>query len=183
MVANPKQAVKLTYEDYSKTPEDERYELIDGELIMAPSPNRAHQTVQAKLGSALHARVQAEDLGEFFFTPFDVVLSMYDTVQPDLIFVSNENADVITDANIRGAPDLVVEIISPSSTARDWVVKRDLYARHGVKEYWVIDPVERTVWTMILDDRILELAATLREGDTLSSETVSGFSVNVSDIF
>ena len=63
------------------------------------------------------------------------------------------------------------------------MVKRDLYARHGVKEYWVIDPVERTVWTMILDDGILELAATLREGDSLSSETVSGFSVNVSDIF
>ena len=183
MVARTKPAVKLTYEDYSKTPEDERYELIDGELIMSAAPNIAHQTAQANLGAPLGSHVRAERLGYVFFTPCDVVLSVHDTVQPDLIFVSGENADIITDANIQGAPDLVVEIISPSSTARDWVVKRDLYARHGVKEYWVIDPVERTVWTMLLDDGVLDLAATLREGDTLASETVSGFSVNVSDIF
>ncbi len=183
MVTSTKPAVKLTYEDYRKTPEDERYELIDGVLIMAASPNRAHQTTQRKLGWRMASTVENEDLGEVFFTPFDVVLSEHTTLQPDLIFVSKENESVLTDANIQGAPDMVVEIISPSSTGRDWVTKRDLYARHGVKEYWLIDPFERTLWVMRLINGRLELAGTYREGDTVTASTIKGFSVNLSDIF
>ena len=183
MVTSTKPAVKLTYEDYRKTPEDERYELIDGELIMAASPNRAHQTTQRELGWQMVSAVKTKELGEVFFAPFDVVLSEHTTLQPDLIFVSKENADIITDANIQGAPDLVVEIISPSSVGTDWVTKRDLYARHGVKEYLLIHPIDRTVWVMRLKDGYLELVATLYEGDTLTTATIEGFSVGLSDIF
>ena len=183
MVTGTKPAVKLTYEDYCKTPEDERYELIDGVLIMAAAPNMAHQTTQRKLGWRMASTVETEELGEVFFSPCDVVLSEHTTLQPDLIFVSNENADIITDANIQGAPDLVVEIISPSSTGRDWVTKRDLYAKHGVKEYLLIHPIDRTVWVMLLKDGYLELVATLYEGDTLTFSTIEGFSVKLSDIF
>ena len=183
MVLYTKPAVKLTYEDYRKTPEDERYELIDGELIMAAAPNMAHQTAQGNLVSPMHTYVRTERLGYVFFTPCDVVLSEHSTFQPDLIFVSNENAGIITDANIQGAPDMVVEIISPSSTGRDWVIKRDLYAKHGVKEYWLIDPFNRTLWVMLLRDGYLELAGEYREGDTVTAFTIKGFTVNLSDIF
>lgn len=178
-----KPTVKLTYEDYRKTPEDERYELIEGELILAAAPNMAHQMTQGNLGSPMHTYVRTEKLGYVFFSPCDVVLSEYTTLQPDLVFVSTENAGIITDANIQGAPDLVVEIISPSSTGRDWVTKRDLYARYGVKEYWLIDPVNRTLWVMRLRDGYLELSDTLYEGDTLTASTIKGFSVSISDIF
>ncbi len=183
MVTSTKPAVKLTYEDYRKMPEDERYELIDGVLIMAAAPNMAHQTTQRKLVWRMASTVETEGLGEVFFSPCDVVLSEHTTLQPDLIFVSKENADIITDANIQGAPDLVVEIISPSSTGHDWVTKRDLYARHGVKEYLLIHPIDRTVWVMLLKNGYLELVATLYEGDTLTFSTIEGFSVNLSDIF
>ena len=166
-----------------RRPEDERYELIEGELILAAAPNMAHQTTQGNLGAPMHIHVRTEELGYVFFSPCDVVLSEHTTLQPDLIFVPTENAAIITDANIQGAPDLVVEIISPSSTGRDWVTKRDLYARYGVKEYWLIDPINRTLWVMRLRNGFLELSDTLYEGDTLSSSTIKGFSVSISDIF
>ena len=178
-----KPTVKLTYEDYRRTPEDERYELIEGELILAAAPNMAHQRSQRKLGWRMASTVETEELGEVFFSPCDVVLSEHTTLQPDLIFVSKENEAVLTDANIQGAPDLVVEIISPSSTGRDWVTKRDLYARYGVKEYWLIDPVNRTLWVMRLRNGYLELSDTLYEGDTLTDSIIEGFSVSLSDIF
>ena len=183
MVGIVEPAIKLTYEDYRKTPEDERYELIEGELVMAAAPNMAHQMSQGKLGWRMASKVETEELGYVFFSPCDVVLSEHVTLQPDLIFVSNENADIITDANIQGAPDLVVEIISPSSTGRDWVVKRDIYARFGVKEYWLIDPINWTLWVMLLKDGYLELAGEYNEGDTVAASTIDGFTVNVSDIF
>ena len=183
MVVSSKPTVKLTYEDYRKTPEDERYELIDGELIMAAAPNMAHQRTQRKLGWRMASTVETEDLGEVFFAPCDVVLSEHTTLQPDLIFVSKENESVLTDANIQGAPDLVVEIISPSSTGRDWTIKRDLYAKYGVKEYWLIDPINRTLWVMRLRDGYLELTGTYREGDTVTASTIKGFTVSLSDIF
>lgn len=183
MVTSTKPAAKLTYEDYRKTPEDERYELIDGVLIMVAAPNMAHQRTQRKLGWRMARDVETGGLGEVFFSPCDVVLSEHTTLQPDLIFVSKENAGIITDANIQGAPDLVVEIISPSSVGTDWVTKRDLYAKHGVKEYLLIHPIDRTVWVMRLKDGYLELVATLYEGDTLTTATIEGFSVGLSDIF
>ena len=178
-----KPTVKLTYEDYRRTPEDERYELIDGELIMAAAPNMAHQTTQGKLGWRMASVVETEGLGYVFFSPCDIVLSEHNTLQPDIVFVSMDNAAIITDANIQGAPDLVVEIISPSSTGRDWVTKRDLYARYGVREYWLIDPVNRTLWVMRLRNGYLELSDTLSEGDTLTDSIIEGFSVSLSDIF
>ena len=178
-----KPTVKLTYEDYEKTPEDERYELIEGELILAAAPNMAHQATQGKLGWRMASIVETKGLGYVFFSPCDVVLSEHTTLQPDLVFVSAKNAGIITDANIQGAPDLVVEIISPSSTGRDWVTKRDLYAKYGVKEYWLIDPANRTLWVMRLGDGYLNLADTLYESDTLTTANIEGFGVSISDIF
>ena len=178
-----KPKAKLTYEDYAKTPDDERWELIDGELIMVPSPKKAHQRNQTKLGSRMSFFVEKNDLGEIYFAPFDVVLAEHDTVQPDLLFVSKERLHIITADNVQGAPDLVVEIRSESTARRDWTVKRELYARHGVREYWIVDSDAATVSVMLLEDGKLKVAGVYGEGDTLSSAVMGGFSVALSDIF
>ena len=184
MVAQkPRPRIKLTYEDYLTTPEDKRYQLLDGELIMAPAPNEPHQRVQAELGTALFMFVKQNELGRVYFAPTDVVLSDTDVVQPDLLFISNERRRIITHANIQGAPDLVVEILSPSTSQYDNGYKRSLYEQHGVKEYWMMgtDPIAVTVLLLGADG--FEVIATYGEGDTLTSPTLEGFSIKVDDIF
>ena len=178
---------KLTYEDYAKTPDDERWELIDGELInreldMAPSAEEAHQRNQMQLGSRMFFFTYENDLGRVY-SDFGVVLSDTDTVRPDLPFVSKERLHIITDDNVQGAPDLVVEIRSPSTARQDWTVKRELYARHGVGEYWLVDPEAATVAVLLLDEGELKVTGVYGEGDTLSSAVMSGFSIVLADIF
>ena len=174
---------KLTYQDYLNMDGDERYELIDGELIVLPTPNTAHQLTSIALSSAMHIFERANELGMVLHAPYDVILSDTDVVQPDILFVSNERAHIRTPANIRGAPDLVVEILSPSSTSRDWREKFELYSKHGVKEYWIVDPPNRVVWLALLRGGALEIAGTYGIGDTVSSSVLAGFSVKVDDIF
>ena len=118
--------VKLTYEDYKNTPEDERYELLDGVLVRLETPPIIHQRVDMDLGTLMNLFVKENDLGRVFPAPTDVLLSDTIVVQPDLLFISNERAHIITEQNIQGAPDLVVEILSPSTANRDWTTKRDL---------------------------------------------------------
>jgi Uma2 family endonuclease len=176
-------APKLTYQDYLSTSDDERYELLDGELVMIAAPNEDHQIASVELVSRMHSFVKEKDLGRVFHAPFDVVLSDTDVVQPDLIFVSKEREQVRTPANIQGAPDLIVEILSPSSATRDWRDKRELYARHGVREYWVVDPSNKIVSIMLLQDGVLEIKGAYVAGDTVASSTLEGFSVALDDIF
>ena len=175
--------VKLTYDDYAKTPEDERWELLDGELIMAAAPNMKHQSIQFKVGLQVGTFVEDGDLGWVFNPPTDVMLSDNDVVQPDLIFVSNEREHIITDANIQGAPDLVVEILSPSSASRDWRDKLDLYARHGVAEYWLVDPVAEIVWVFRLVDGALVQVGMYGVDDMLSSPLLEGFALDLGLVF
>ena len=174
---------RLTYEDYANTPDDERYELIDGELIMVPGPNMPHQGNQSKLGWRMAAFAERRELGAVFFSDTDVVLSDTEVVKPDLLFVSKERENIITYDNIQGAPDLVVEILSPSTSRRDWNDKRELYAEHGVREYIVMDPSNRIVWRLSLKDGALEIEQTYYEGDTIESSVLEGFTVAVNDIF
>ncbi len=175
--------IKFTYEDYRNTREDERYELLDGELIMAAAPNMTHQRVIIRLGTRLHTFVEDRDLGESFHTPTDVVLSDTNVVQPDILYVSNERSHVITTDNIRGAPDLIVEILSPSTARYDRTLKRTLYARHGVREYWLADPYDKTVTVMLLGAGGFDVAAIYGEGDTLTSPTLEGLRLNLDEIF
>ena len=178
-----KPTTKLTYQDYAKTPEGEIWELIDGEKFMPPSPGEAHQGAIVELVVLLSGFVKSMGLGRVYPAPFDVVLSDLDVVQPDLLFVSKERSHIVTAANVRGAPDLVVEIRSPSTANRDWTIKRDLYARYGVKEYWVVDTDERSVWVMLLGDDGLEEVGSYGMGDVLSSPTLEGLSIDLDDIF
>ena len=174
---------KFTYEDYLKTSDDERYELLDGELIIMPAPSIAHQHVAMKLGTRLDTFVEEGNLGVLYSAPTDVVLSDTDVVQPDLLFISSERAHIITPANIQGAPDLIVEIRSDSTAERDETLKRNLYAEHDVKEYWLVDPDAMTITVLLLGaDGYAEVAAH-NLGQTLTSPTLEGFAVNLDEIF
>ena len=182
-MAIPDPTVKFTYEDYLNTPEDRRYELLDGELIMTPAPGELHQSISILLGSKLFQFVDESRLGRVYHAPFDVVLSDVDVVQPDLLFVSNERSHIITPANIQGAPDLVVEILSPSTAERDRTFKRTLYARHGVKEYWMVDTTAEDITVLLLGERGYEDVGIYGKGEMLTSTTLRGFKLNVGDIF
>ncbi len=176
-------AIKFTYQDYLNTPEDERYELLDGALVMIPAPGERHQSVSIWLGWKLLQFVAENRLGEVYPAPFDVVLSNFDVVQPDLIFVSNARASIITPANIQGAPDLVVEILSPSTAERDKTFKYALYAEHGVGEYWIVDTDAKTITVLLLGERGFAVEGIYGEGETLESPTLRGFALPIDDIF
>ena len=181
---SPNPAVKFTYQDYLHTPDDQRYELLDGELIMAPAPNLGHQRIDIKLGWRLAQFVEQRNLGEVFSAPCDVVLSDTDVVQPDLLFVSTERAHLLLGgANVLGAPDLVVEILSPSTAGRDRTLKRALYARHGVQEYWLVDPDARTVTVLRLEEGAFEVESIYGEGQVLTSPMLAGFTADLNEIF
>jgi Uma2 family endonuclease len=135
-------AVKLTYDDFVHFPDDgQRHELIDGEHYVTPSPNLAHQRILGNLYLLIGNWLEEHPIGRVFFAPLDVVFSHFDVVEPDLLYVSNERAaQVITPMHIRGVPELVVEIASKGTRKRDATIKRGLYERMGVSEYWVVDP-------------------------------------------
>jgi Uma2 family endonuclease len=133
-------ATRLTYQDYAALPDDgRRYELIDGELCEVTSPSRAHQRLLKRLFRLLDA-AEARRLGEVFVAPFDVKLSESDVLEPDLLFVSRERASIVGSRFVAGGPDLIVEILSTSTRRRDLGIKADLYAKAGVREYWLGDP-------------------------------------------
>ncbi len=183
LTKEPAAKTRLTCADYARTPEDERWELIDGELIMSAAPNIAHQIIQSETGGHVWTFVKERDLGWVFYSAIDVVLSAYDVVQPDLVFVSKEREGILARANIRGAPDLAVEILSPSTSRRDRRDKFDLYERHGVGEYWLADPELRMFWVFVLRNGKFEESGRYGEGDRLISPTLAGFELELSEVF
>ena len=137
-----------------------------------------------QLGALFHEFVQGRGLGQHFAAPCDVVLSNTDVVQPDLLFVAREREHVLRNGdNVRGAPDVVVEILSPATAARDRTFKRALYAKHGVKEYWLVDPDARTVTVLLLEGRGFAVAGVYGPGQDVISPTVRGFTLNPDEIF
>ena len=175
---------KFTYEDYRTAPEDRRYELLDGDLVVAPAPNLKHQRVLLALGMLLGRFVKKAGLGEVLLSPCDVVLSDTDVVQPDLLFISRGREHLVRNGdNVQGAPDLVVEILSPTTADRDRGYKRALYARHGVSEYWLIDPVAETVSVHLQRNGSLVVTQTCGRGQTLRSPTLQGFETDPADVF
>ncbi|MBK8978223.1 MAG: Uma2 family endonuclease [Planctomycetes bacterium] len=146
MTSNRAVTAKLSYRDYCLIPADGlRHEILDGEHVVAPSPGTAHQRTLARLLRALQCYVEDRGLGEVFVAPYDVVLGPHDIVQPDLLVVVPAHADRIHDDGVHGAPDLVIEILSPGTRATDLGRKRERYAECGVPEYWIVDPSARTI--------------------------------------
>ena len=145
----------LTYDDLVNTPDDgQRYEIIDGEMIVSASPTRAHQTRRTNVNTVLVDGASDNGrLGMVFFAPVDVRLSPHDIVEPDLLFIRRERLHIYTDIGIvEGPPDIVVEILSPTSHSRDLVRKAKLYAWGQVSEYWQVDPLARTLTVLGLID-------------------------------
>ncbi|MGQ9570484.1 MAG: Uma2 family endonuclease [Thermodesulfovibrionales bacterium] len=174
---------KYTYEDYLKTPEGERYELIEGELLMTPSPVTKHQRISGKLEFELRKFVTENNLGEVFDAPYDVYFDEENVVQPDILFISKERLNIIGEKNIQGAPDLVIEIISENTAYRDLIQKKKLYAKFGVKEYWIVIPGEELAEVYILKDNTYVLHKTYNKNDTLGSPFLKNLRIELKDIF
>jgi Uma2 family endonuclease len=174
---------RYTYEDYLKTPDDERYELIEGELLMTPSPIPKHQRISREIEFELMKFAKENDLGEIFDAPCDVYLDNENVVQPDILFISKERLNIIGEKNIQGAPDLVIEIISESTAYRDLVQKKKLYAKFGVKEYWIVIPREELIEVYILKDNTYMLHKTYSKDETLESPYLRNLKVELTGIF
>lgn len=163
--------------------DDKRYEIIGGHLIVSPSPSTRHQHVLAQLTTWLNLFLIENALGRLYTAPMDVHLSVYDVVQPDLLVVLNDRKDFIQEQGITGPPNLVVEVLSPSSRMTDRVDKAALYARSGVEEYWIVDPIEETVTVYGLDGNRFAPSATLERNDDLYSIVLAGFVLDLDTIF
>jgi Uma2 family endonuclease len=210
---------KFTYEDYLKTPDDRRYELIEGELIMTPSPVPYHQWISKNIEYELERFVRERNLGKVFYAPCDVYFDDENLVQPDILFISKERLHIIGEKNIQGAPDLVIEILSETTAYKDlvnpaprgytrgigvfplgfsctihprlysrgflWcgVKKKRLYAKFGVKEYWIVDPEEKTVEIYSLKDNQFTLIKSITEKNSLESPLLSGLMINLKKVF
>ena len=183
----PNPGVKLTYDDFVRFPDDGlRHELIDGEHYVTPSPNTKHQQVSLSLCLLVGTWLEHHPIGRLFYAPFDVVFTRFDVVEPDLLYLSNERAaDVLTSANVQGVPELVVEIGSPGTRRRDETIKRRLYERAGVSEYWVVDPDLDVVRIYRRDvdgfGRAIELMAEV--GDVLTTPLLPGLEMALTRIF
>lgn len=145
-------ATKLTYHDYLLIPEDgKRYEILDGELYMTPAPITRHQAISIRFSHLLMSYLETHPVGSVFAAPCDVILSKTDVAQPDLLFVHKNGVARITDKNVQGPPDVVIEILSPGTAARDRELKRKRYEHFGVREYWLVDPDGNTMEILTLD--------------------------------
>jgi Uma2 family endonuclease len=183
----PTAAPKLTYDDFLGFPDDgRRHELIDGDHYVTPSPAERHQRVSTELVVALANHLRSAGTGRVYHAPLDVVLSNHDVVEPDLLVVLNDQFDIIGPQHVGGAPAIVVEILSPGTRRRDETLKRQLYARAGVREYWMADP-DRDVVTVCRRSApgVLETMPelTAAAGDVLESPLLPGFSLALSALF
>lgn len=177
---------KLTYEDYFLFPEDgRRHEIIDGEHHATAAPFLRHQRLSWRLGGYFFQFLQDHPLGELLQAPVDVLLSPHDIVQPDLLFVSVERSHILKKRYVRGAPDLVVEILSESTRRRDQALKLHRYERFDLREYWLVDPDRGTVTVYRLREGEFLRAADLSAaaGDVLTAPILPGLEIRLAALF
>lgn len=174
---------KFTYQGYLHMSEDKRYEIIEGEFFMVPSPNEHHQRISRELEYALLGYVKKNKSGFVYYAPFDVVFSDEDVVQPDIVYVSKERKNIITKNNIQGAPDLIVEILSPKIEYRDREIKRKLYFKYGVKEYWIADPVKQTIEVLSLTKNGYKTENVYPMDAILYSPLLKGLEIDLNFVF
>lgn len=175
---------RLTYDEFRQLPDDgKRYELIRGEVHVSPSPKTNHQRTHSNLFISLGPHVKVNGLGELLSAPLDVRLSVDTAVQPDLIFVSNARAAIILENYIDGAPDLVVEILSPSTAAHDRATKLALYAEAGVPWIWFLDPQANTVEVLRHEGKKYFVDSILAGDQTLTSSLFPGWELPLNELF
>lgn len=178
------QKERKTAADYAKLPEGkERYELIDGELIMTPAPTFEHQDILSFLLGRLEAIVRPRKLGKVVPSPTDVHATEIDIYQPDVLFIRQENLGIVRGGSVLGAPDLVIEILSPSTGYYDLKHKKDVYQQIGVKEYWIVDPMDKTVECFLNSPGGYETFFVGKLKGTAQSSVLPEFSVNIEELF
>lgn len=171
-----------TYADYVKINDDRQYELIGGKLLLVPAPKTGHQRISFNLVMALSGYIRRNNLGTLFYAPVDVVFSETDKPQPDILFIDRERLDIITENYINGPPDLIIEILSPTTAGRDRVQKSHLYYTHGVKEFWLVDPDIKVVEVFTHGERCWNLDGAYGDGDVLHSPLL-GLEIELKSIF
>ncbi|MCL6559330.1 MAG: Uma2 family endonuclease [Firmicutes bacterium] len=172
-----------TYEDYRKLPEGAPYQLIGGELVLTPAPGTYHQIISMKLEFQMVDFVSKNGLGIVLYAPIDVYLEETETYQPDIIFIAQERMGIIEPARVNGAPDLVVEILSPATAYYDLRKKYKVYEKSGVKEYWIVDPEEKSVQVFLLKEGKFALDQEAAIQDTVTSRIIEGLTVSLESIF
>ena len=177
-----------TYEDYKSLPEsmERRFELLQGELYMVPAPTTDHQRVSRNLGFLLFEYVRPRGLGEIFYALVDVVFGegrSREVAQPDIVFIATERRSIITRAEIAGAPDMVVEVLSPGTEERDRNYKRTLYQRYGVEEYWIVDPDAHVLDRYVLTAEGFGAPERYAESDGFETPLFPGLFVSLSEVF
>jgi Uma2 family endonuclease len=175
--------IKFTYQQYRHLPEDRRYELIEGELYMTPSPQEAHQRFSGRLQFQLVKFIEEKNLGYIYNAPMDVYLSEFSVVQPDLMFISRDRKGIIKKEYIQGAPDLVIEILSPGTSSRDQITKKQLYGKYGVIEYWIVDPEAKTIEILTQGNTGLETLRVFNEKMILETTLLPAFTLQVACVF
>lgn len=172
------------YEDYLQLPDNgKRYEIIKGELYMSPAPRPGHQKISVWLTAIFYHFVHQHNLGEVFHAPIDVILpGLTAPVQPDLLFVRQNNLHIVAETKIEGVPDLVVEIISPGNPSYDRETKFILYAEAGVKEYWIVDGEKKTIDVFVLRGQAYAPLGHFSAADEAFSEQLPDFTVRVGDL-
>lgn len=173
---------RITYQDYLQLPEDSRYEVLEGDLRMVPAPGELHQRVLARVYQAVSSHVERYGLGRVYFAPVDVILDEDSVVQPDLLVILTAHLSILKPEGVRGAPDLVVEVLSLGTATRDRGIKRRLYGRYGVQEYWMVDPHGRTVEVAVLRDGSMQTWNLFAEGRRVESPLLSGLGLLVDDL-
>jgi Uma2 family endonuclease len=173
---------RKTVKEFNLLPEGAPFQLIDGELVMSPSPLYEHQRIIAEIAMSLGVMVKEKKIGKVVLAPMDVYLSETEAYQPDVIFVSNERASIIKD-KIHGAPDLIMEVLSPSTAYYDLVHKKAVYEASGVREYWIIDPKEQSVEVFLNGESGFQSVAKAVSTGTAASRIIAGFAVNLAELF
>ena len=175
---------KYNYDDYLNLPEDgKRYEVINGELVMSAAPNTFHQTISNNIEDELRSFIKMSKSGKMFHAPVDVLISETNVVQPDIIYISKDRSDIITENNINGTPDLIMEILSPGSAYYDLLEKKELYEQFGLKEYWIVDPKKQRVDIYLNVNQQFELNQRAESEGSVKSIMIKGFEISLESIF
>lgn len=173
----------MTVADYRELGEGPpHYQLIEGEILMSPAPNRYHQVILRNLGFILMRHLSAHPIGELYYAPFDVYLDDLNAYQPDIVFVSEARKEILQDDGAHGAPDLVVEILSPSTTRLD-KRKRNNFAKHGTREFWQIDPNLQQIQRFDFRRDQAKPVQIIDENDTFESPLFPGLAISAAEIF
>jgi Uma2 family endonuclease len=178
-------STRLTYADLETIPQErpgDRHELIDGELVVTPSPIPTHQRISRNVFRRLDQHAMAENLGDVLYAPLDIRLTPENILVPDIVFIARERLHIIGPKAIDAPPDLVVEVLSPGTRRRDLATKRELYARFGVQEYWIVDPAARTVTVLApRGDRFEPVPAD--EDGAIQSRVLPDLKIELNDVF